>query len=138
MQWPYDPPFIPTTLIIPNNKQIVAEHAYFYPYYEPQLAETLQLDFWESIYDAAGGANTPTAPIINPNTATPGIGMPGIGGIEFSRALIESGRSIPTVFITASERTGLELQLARLNPVAVLHKPFTKERLIEALDRAVG
>ncbi len=79
MQWPYDPPFVPTTLIIPNNKQIVAERAYFYFYYQPQLADATQLNDWESIYDAAGGANTPTPPVINVNTATIGIGMPGIG-----------------------------------------------------------
>jgi hypothetical protein len=79
MQWPYAPPFVPTTLIIPDNKQIVAEHAYFYPYYSPQLAPNVILNWWESFYDAAGGADTPTAPIINVNTATPGIGMPGIG-----------------------------------------------------------
>ncbi len=79
MQWPYDPPFVPTTLIIPTNKEIVAEHAYFYPYYQPQLADATQLNDWETLYDAAGGANTPTAPIINVNTATIGIGMPGIG-----------------------------------------------------------
>lgn len=79
MQWPYDPPFIPTTLIIPLHKEIVAERAYFYFYYSAQLATDPQLDYWESIYDAAGGANTPTPPVINVNTAIPGIGMPGIG-----------------------------------------------------------
>jgi hypothetical protein len=79
MQWPYEPPFVPTTPIIPENKEIVAEHAYFYPYYQPQLADATQLDYWETFYDAAGGANTPTDPVIGVNTATPGIGMPGIG-----------------------------------------------------------
>jgi FixJ family two-component response regulator len=66
------------------------------------------------------------------------VDMPGIGGIEVSEALIASGCRIPTVFMTASERKGLEAQLARLNPVAVLHKPFTKKHLIEALGRALG
>lgn len=70
---------MPTTPIIPTNKEIVAEHACFYPYYQPQLADAIQLDYWETFYDAAGGANTPTHAIINVNTATPGIGMPGIG-----------------------------------------------------------
>lgn len=66
------------------------------------------------------------------------VDIPGIGGIEFSQALIDSGRSVPTVFMTASEREGLEAQLARLHPVAVLHKPFAKEDLIRALTRACG
>ena len=66
------------------------------------------------------------------------VDMPGIGGIEVSEALIASGCFIPTVFMTASERAGLEAQLAGLNPVAVLHKPFAKEHLIDALSRACG
>ncbi len=64
------------------------------------------------------------------------VDMPGIGAIEISQALIESGRHMPTVFMTASEREGLAGQLARLKPVAVLHKPFIKEHLLEALGRA--
>ena len=64
------------------------------------------------------------------------VDMPGAGGIEFKQALVEAGRDRPTVFITASEREGLDAQLARLHPVAVLRKPFTKEDLLEALDLA--
>lgn len=64
------------------------------------------------------------------------IDMPGVGGIEFKQALVDSGRDRPTVFITASEREGLEVQLARFAPVAVLHKPFSTEDLLEALGRA--
>jgi FixJ family two-component response regulator len=64
------------------------------------------------------------------------VDMPGVGGIEFKQALVDSGRDRPTVFITASERQGLDAQLARFAPVAVLHKPFNTEALIEALGRA--
>lgn len=64
------------------------------------------------------------------------VDMPGTGGIEFKQALVESGEDRPTIFITASEREGLDAQLARLHPVAVLRKPFTKEDLLEALDLA--
>lgn len=64
------------------------------------------------------------------------VDMPGVGGIEFKRALVTSGRDRPTVFMTASEREGLEDQLAQLAPVAVLHKPFSNKDLLEALGRA--
>lgn len=64
------------------------------------------------------------------------VDMPGIGGAELRQALIESGRDRPTIFITASEREGLDAQLSRLSPVAVLRKPFNKEELLEALARA--
>jgi len=66
------------------------------------------------------------------------VDMPGIGGAELRQALIESGRDRPTIFITASEREGLDAQLARLAPVAVLRKPFDKEDLLEALRRAAA
>jgi FixJ family two-component response regulator len=64
------------------------------------------------------------------------VDMPGVGGIEFKQALMASGRDRPTVFMTASGRDGLDAQLARLGPVAVLHKPFNKEDLLDALARA--
>jgi FixJ family two-component response regulator len=66
------------------------------------------------------------------------VDMPGIGGIEFKRALIASGRDQPTIFMTAAGRDELDAQLARLDPVAVLHKPFGKEDLLEALRRGVA
>ena len=62
--------------------------------------------------------------------------MPGVGGFEFKQTLIESGVVRPTVFMTATGREGLDAQLARLDPVAVLHKPFNNEELLEALGRA--
>lgn len=65
------------------------------------------------------------------------VDMPGVGGIEFKQALIASGRDRPTIFMTASGREGLDAQLALLGPVAVLHKPFSKEDLLGALRRAV-
>ncbi len=65
------------------------------------------------------------------------VDLPGIGGIEFKEALIMSGRDRPTVFMTSSVHDGLNAQLARLHPVAVLHKPFSKEDLLDALHRAL-
>ena len=64
------------------------------------------------------------------------VDMPGIGGAVLRQALIESGRDRPTIFITASDREGLDAQLARLAPVAVLRKPFNNEDLLAALGRA--
>jgi len=64
--------------------------------------------------------------------------MPGVGGIEFKRALIASGHDRPTIFMTASGRDELDARLARLGPVAVLHKPFSKEHLLDALRRAAA
>jgi CheY-like chemotaxis protein len=62
--------------------------------------------------------------------------MPGIDGIAFKRTLVEAGRDLPTVFITALEPEDVSGPLAALAPVAVLFKPFKNEDLLAAIDRA--
>jgi FixJ family two-component response regulator len=64
--------------------------------------------------------------------------LPGASGIELKKALNHAGRELPTVFITASAREGLAGQLASPSTVAVLHKPFSNDDLLAALDRAVS
>ena len=64
------------------------------------------------------------------------VNMPGIGGIAFKRALVDAGRDLPTIFITALQPEDVSAPLASLAPVAVLHKPFTHEDLLEAIGRA--
>jgi CheY-like chemotaxis protein len=58
-----------------------------------------------------------------------------IGGIEFSHALAEAGRDLPTIFITALQPTEVSEALAALAPVAVLNKPFNKKELLDAIGR---
>jgi FixJ family two-component response regulator len=64
------------------------------------------------------------------------VDMPGVGGIEFKRALTEAGRDVPTIFITALEPGEVGKPLAAFAPVAVLYKPFDKKDLLEAIGRA--
>ena len=66
------------------------------------------------------------------------VDMPGIDGIELKRTLVDAGRDLPTVFITAREPGEVGDSLAALAPVAVLYKPFAKEALLEAIGRARG
>lgn len=63
---------------------------------------------------------------------------PGAGGIGFERELIESAHDLPTILMTACAPERPSLQLPALHPVAVLHKPFGTEALLEALRRALG
>jgi CheY-like chemotaxis protein len=63
------------------------------------------------------------------------VNMPGIDGIAFKRTLVESGRDLPTVFITALEPEDVCGPLAALAPVAVLFKPFKNEDLLAAIGR---
>ncbi len=66
------------------------------------------------------------------------VDLPGIGGIELKRTLVEAGRDLPTIFITALEDEAVDEPLAALAPVAVLHKPFNKQDLLAAIGRAWG
>ncbi|MGA8052670.1 MAG: response regulator [Burkholderiales bacterium] len=64
------------------------------------------------------------------------VDLPGIGGIEFKRRLVGAGLDLPTIFITALEPAEVAESVAELSPVAVLYKPFSKEDLLEAIERA--
>ena len=64
------------------------------------------------------------------------VDLRGIGGIEFKRTLVDAGRDLPTIFITALEAEVVSEPLAALDPVAVLYKPFGKEDLLAAIERA--
>jgi FixJ family two-component response regulator len=66
------------------------------------------------------------------------VNMPGIDGITFKRTLVEAGRDLPTIFITALEPEDVRAPLAALAPVAVLYKPFKNADLLEAIGRAVA
>jgi FixJ family two-component response regulator len=66
------------------------------------------------------------------------VDLPGIGGTEFKRTLVEAGRDLPTIFITALEPVEMVEPLAALAPLAVLYKPFDKKDLLEAIGRACG
>ena len=64
------------------------------------------------------------------------VNMPGIDGIAFKRTLVEAGRDLPTVFITALEPEDVSGPIAALAPVALLYKPFKNEDLLAAIERA--
>jgi FixJ family two-component response regulator len=66
------------------------------------------------------------------------IDQPGFGGVELGRARTAAGRALPTVFITSAGQDEADAQLARFDPVAVLHKPFDTQALIDALGHAFG
>ena len=64
------------------------------------------------------------------------VDLPGMGGMELKRTLLDSGRDLPTIFITALEPSQVSGPLAALAPIAVLFKPFDKKDLLDAIDRA--
>jgi len=64
------------------------------------------------------------------------VNMPGVSGTAFKRALVDAGRDLPTVFITALEPNTVSESLAALSPLAVLYKPFDDQDLLDAIGRA--
>jgi FixJ family two-component response regulator len=66
------------------------------------------------------------------------VDLPGISGIDLKRTLVDAGRDLPTIFITALAAEEVDAPLAALAPVAVLHKPFNKDDLLAAIGRARG
>ncbi len=65
------------------------------------------------------------------------IHMPGITGIELHRRLIEAGRSIPTIFITACPGAAGPSPL-RDKMVCYLYKPFAEQDLMDCIQCALA
>jgi FixJ family two-component response regulator len=66
------------------------------------------------------------------------IDLPGVDGIACKRQLDAFGRQLPTVFITALTAAEVREPLSEIARVAVLHKPFNKHDLLDAIGRACG
>src|ERR1700712_939624 len=62
------------------------------------------------------------------------ISMPGMSGIELPRTLVNQGRMIPIVFITAHGDEQVCQHLRRSGAVECLLKPFTDTALLDALN----
>jgi len=65
------------------------------------------------------------------------INLPGLGGIALKHTLALAGCVPPTVFITALPAAEMPDSLRALTtPSPVLHKPFSNEMLIDAIEHA--
>jgi FixJ family two-component response regulator len=66
------------------------------------------------------------------------IQLGGISGLELVRALCSQGSTLPVIFITGSRDEVHRRQALELGCDAYLLKPFTDERLFEAVKKAIG
>jgi len=64
--------------------------------------------------------------------------MPGLTGVELQRALLESGRDIPIVFITGHGDIPMAVQAIKAGAVDFLTKPFDDETLLDAIAKATA
>ena len=63
--------------------------------------------------------------------------MPGMSGIELQSRLTASGHCVPIIFVTAFPEERVRKRAMEAGALCFLSKPFSEERLIECLDRAL-
>ena len=61
-----------------------------------------------------------------------------VSGIELARRLAEAGFKFPIIFVTALDDPAILSQVTQLGCIACLRKPFSADRLIEAIVKAIG
>lgn len=63
--------------------------------------------------------------------------MPGLSGIDLQQRLIAQGHHLPIVFITAFPEESLRTRALEAGAIGFLSKPYSDEKLIDCLDRAL-
>jgi FixJ family two-component response regulator len=63
--------------------------------------------------------------------------MTGLGGVELQRRLVEAGRRIPTILMTAFPEEHTRAAAMRFGAFGFLSKPVSEERLISCLQAAL-
>jgi FixJ family two-component response regulator len=63
--------------------------------------------------------------------------MPGMSGLELQRHLIESGRQVPIIFVSARASDEEERRALQAGATSFLRKPTSKEALLLALNHAL-
>jgi FixJ family two-component response regulator len=61
-----------------------------------------------------------------------------MSGIELRRQLTRSGYSLPVIFITAVESETTHKAALEAGCIAYLHKPFSSDLLIKAIETIIG
>jgi FixJ family two-component response regulator len=63
--------------------------------------------------------------------------MPEVNGLELQRKLVLEHRPVPIVFISAHGEADEKEQALNAGAIDFLHKPFSEESLLGAVDRAL-
>ena len=63
--------------------------------------------------------------------------MPEMNGLDLQRRLLDSGVSLPIIFITAYEDPGVRVQAMQAGALAFLQKPFSDPSLTDAIRLAL-
>jgi FixJ family two-component response regulator len=65
------------------------------------------------------------------------IQMPGLSGVELQSRLIADGHNMPIIFMTAFPEERTRARVMQAGAVCFMSKPYSDERLIGCLDRAL-
>src|SRR3984893_4223816 len=65
------------------------------------------------------------------------VSLPGVNGLEFQRALADSGIRIPVIFITAYGDIPMTVKAMKSGAVEFLTKPFLDQDLLDAIRQAL-
>src|SRR6185369_15341596 len=63
--------------------------------------------------------------------------FPGMSGLDFQRALVEAGVSLPIIFITGHGDVPMSVQAMKSGAVEFLMKPFRTQELLDAIQQAL-
>ena len=63
--------------------------------------------------------------------------MPGLTGLDLQRRLIDLGKRVPVIFVTAFSSERARAQALEAGAVGFLRKPFGEDSLIDCLSRAL-
>jgi FixJ family two-component response regulator len=63
--------------------------------------------------------------------------LPGLGGLDCQRQLVEDGKSIPIIFITGHGDIPMSVRAMKAGAVEFLTKPFRDQDLIDAVQNAL-
>jgi FixJ family two-component response regulator len=64
--------------------------------------------------------------------------MPGLSGLELQKRLIDEGRRMPVIFITAFPDEGIRNRAMEAGACGFLKKPFDEQSLLGCIDRALA
>ena len=64
--------------------------------------------------------------------------MPGASGIELQRRLVDAGRRIPTIVVTAHPEAHMRSAALSAGAIAFLTKPVSEQRLLSCLESALA
>jgi FixJ family two-component response regulator len=64
--------------------------------------------------------------------------MPGLTGLDLQQRLIEEGREVPIIFITAFLTESMRQQAIDAGAIGVLRKPYNEACLIACLNKALA